>query len=157
MHGPVWIPACQLDKVKSKKEFIVEAHRDKKKVHFATLMDICHLKNAVLKPNFQKYKGQVVFRGDIVKDDSGSNAVFTEQGSSASQMTAAKVTDVIARATRLCRTSSRRSINSHPSKNERRSKITEHSQVRMSRNLDTSSATQVAKILGESRRPRGSP
>ena len=30
-------------------------------------------------------------RGDIVKDDSGSHAVFTEQSSSASQMTAAKV------------------------------------------------------------------
>ena len=28
--------------------------------------------------------------GDIVKDDSGANAVFTEQGSSASQRTAAK-------------------------------------------------------------------
>ena len=37
----------------------------------------------------QKYKGRVVLRGDIVKDDSGSYAVFTEQGSSASQMTAA--------------------------------------------------------------------
>ena len=37
------------------------------------------------------------FRGDIVKDDSGSYAVFTEQGSSASQMTAAKVMDIISR------------------------------------------------------------
>ena len=45
----------------------------------------------------QKYKGRVVLRGDIVKDDSGSCAVFTEQGSSASQMTAAKVMDVISR------------------------------------------------------------
>ena len=26
----------------------------------------------------QKYKGRVVFRGDIVKDDSGAYAVFTE-------------------------------------------------------------------------------
>ena len=34
---------------------------------------------------------------DIVKDDSGAHAVFTEQGSSASQMTAAKIMDVIAR------------------------------------------------------------
>ena len=34
---------------------------------------------------------------DIVKDDSGSYAVFTEQGSSASQMTAAKVMDIISR------------------------------------------------------------
>ena len=38
-----------------------------------------------------KNKGRVVLRGDIVKDDSGSYAAFTEQGSSASQMTAAKV------------------------------------------------------------------
>ena len=32
-----------------------------------------------------------------MKDDSGSYAVFTEQGSSASQMTAAKVMDIITR------------------------------------------------------------
>ena len=34
---------------------------------------------------------------DIVKDDSGAYAVFTEQSSFASQMTAAKIMDVIAR------------------------------------------------------------
>ena len=34
-----------------------------------------------------------MLRGDTVKDDSGAYAVFTEQGSSASQMTAAKVMD----------------------------------------------------------------
>ena len=38
-----------------------------------------------------------VLRRDIVKDDSGSYAVFTEQGSSASQMTAAKIMDIISR------------------------------------------------------------
>ena len=32
-----------------------------------------------------------------MKDDSGSYAVFTEQGSSASQMTAAKIKDIISR------------------------------------------------------------
>ena len=36
-------------------------------------------------------------REDIVIDDPGAHAAFTEQGSSASQMTAAKVMDVIAR------------------------------------------------------------
>ena len=46
---------------------------------------------------YQKYKGRVVLPGDIVKDDSGSYAVSTEQGSSASQMTAAKVMDIISR------------------------------------------------------------
>ena len=45
----------------------------------------------------QKYKGRVVLRCDIVEDDSGSYAVFTEQGSSASQITAAKVIDIISR------------------------------------------------------------
>ena len=36
-----------------------------------------------------------MLRRDIVKDDSGSYAVFTEQGSSASQVTAAKVMDIM--------------------------------------------------------------
>ena len=60
-------------------------------------MDICHLKNAELEAKHQKYKGRVVLRGDIVKDDSASLAVFTEQGSSASQMTASKVMDIISK------------------------------------------------------------
>ena len=38
-----------------------------------------------------------MLRGDIVKDNSGSYAVFTEEGSSASQMTAAKIMDIISR------------------------------------------------------------
>ena len=67
-----------------------EARTKGAKVHLASLMDMCHLKNAELVTKYQNYKGRVVFRGDIVKDDSGSYAVFTEQGSSASQMTAAK-------------------------------------------------------------------
>ena len=46
------------------------------KVHFASLMDICHLKSAKLETKHQKYKGRVVFQGDIVKDDSGSYAVL---------------------------------------------------------------------------------
>ena len=60
-------------------------------------MDICHLKNAELEAKHQKYKGRVVLRGDIVKDNSGSYAVFTEQRSSASQMTATKIMDIISR------------------------------------------------------------
>ena len=76
---------------------IDEARTSGAKVHFASLMDICHLKNAELEAKHQKYKGRVVLRGDIVKDDSGSYAVFTEQGSSASQMTAAKIMDIISR------------------------------------------------------------
>ena len=82
---------------RSKKEVIDEARTSGAKVHFASLMDVCHLKNAEWEAKHQKYKGRVVLRGDIVKDDSGSYAVFTEQGSSASQMTAAKIMDIISR------------------------------------------------------------
>ena len=91
------IPAWDLTKVRSKSEVIDEARTKGAKVQFASLMDICHLKNAELEAKHQKCKGRVVLRGDIVKDDSGSCAVFTEQGSSASQMTAAKVMDIISR------------------------------------------------------------
>ena len=41
-----------------------------------------------LDKKFQNYKGRVVLRGDIARDDSGNYAVFTEQGASASHMTA---------------------------------------------------------------------
>ena len=87
------ISAWNLTKVRSKKQ----ARTSGAKVHFASLMDIFHLKNAKLEIKHRKYKGRVVLRGDIVKDDSGAYAVFTEQGSSASPMTAGKVMDFISR------------------------------------------------------------
>ena len=91
------ISAWNLTKVRSRKEVIDEARTKGAKVHFSSLMDICYLKNAELETKHQKYKGRVVLRGDIVKTDSGSYAEFTEQGSSASQMTAAKVMEIISR------------------------------------------------------------
>ena len=91
------ISAWNLTKVRSKKQVIDEARTSGATVHFASLMDICHLKNAELETKHQKYKSRVVLQGDIVNDDSGSYAVFTEQGSSASQVTAAKVMDIISR------------------------------------------------------------
>ena len=124
------ISAWNLTKVRSKKDVIDEARTTGAKVHFASLMDICHLKNAELEAKHQKYKGRVVLRGDIVKDDSGSYAVFTEQGSSASQMTAAKVMDIISRLPGCAWTSSWCSICLYPSKNGRCSKIIENSQIR---------------------------
>ena len=91
------IPAWDLTKARNKSEVIDEARNKGRKMHFASLTDGCHLKNEELQPQFQKYKGRVVLRGDTVKDDSGSYAVFTEQRSSASQMTAAEVMDIISR------------------------------------------------------------
>ena len=87
-----------------------EARNKGRKVHFESLTDICHLKNSELEPRDQKYKGRVVLRGDIVKDVSGSYAVFTEQGSSASQMKATKVMDYYIQTSRMFRSSSRCSI-----------------------------------------------
>ena len=88
--------AWNLTKVRSKKEVIDEARTSGATVHFASLMDICHLKNAELEAKHRKYKGRVVYSEGIVKDTSAC-AVFTEQGSSASQMTAAKIMDIISR------------------------------------------------------------
>ena len=74
------ISAWNLTKVRSKKEVIDEARTSCATVHFACIiMDICHLKNAELEAKHQKYQGRIVLRGDIVKDGSGSYAVFTEQ------------------------------------------------------------------------------
>ena len=64
------IPAWQLTKVKNKSEVIAEARTRGHTVHFASLMDLCHLKkNRSWNQNFEKYKGQAVLRGDTIKDD----------------------------------------------------------------------------------------
>ena len=42
---------------KQKKEVIKEAQNNNNKVHFASLMDVCHLKSAELEAQFQKCKG----------------------------------------------------------------------------------------------------
>ena len=52
------ISAWNLTKVRSKSEVIDEARTKGATVHFASLMDICHLKNAELEAKHQKYKGQ---------------------------------------------------------------------------------------------------
>ena len=59
--------AWNLTKVRSKKEVIDVARTKGAKVHLASLMDICHLKNAELEAQQEKYKGRVVLRGEIVK------------------------------------------------------------------------------------------
>ena len=138
------MPAWDLTKVRNKKEVIDEARTKGAKVRFASLMDICHWKNAELESKHQKHKGRVVLRGDIVKDDSGSYAVFSEQGSSASQMTAAKVMDIISRLPG-CAGQAADAVSAFSQvKMEKCSKIIENSQIGMSRHLDSSTTTQVA-------------
>ena len=51
------ISTWNLTKVRSKKEVIDEARTKGGKVHFVSLMNICHLKNAAFKTKHQTYKG----------------------------------------------------------------------------------------------------
>ena len=113
-------------------------------------MDICHLTNAELEAK-QKYKGRVVLRGDIVKDNSGSYAVFTEQGSSASQMTAAKIMDIISR---LLGFDAADAVSAYTQvKMEDAHKLFKNSKIGVSRHLDSSTTTQMAKIMVQYGRP----
>ena len=106
------------------------------------------LQNAEPEPKLQKYKGRVVLGGDIVKDDSGACAVSTEQGSSAPQMAAAKIVDVIARLPG-CEGQAADSVSAHTQvKMEDVPQLLKNSKVRMSRCLDAPSTTQMAKNRG---------
>ena len=147
------IPAWDLTKVRSKKEVIDEARTKGAKVHFASLLDICHLKNAELETKHQKYKGRVVLRGDVVKDDSGSYAVFTEQGSSASQMTAAKIMDIISRLPGAQVKQLMQYLLIRKSQMEDALKLSKKSKIGMSRHLDSSTTTQMASIMIQYGRP----
>ena len=87
-------PAWQLTKVRNKKRW------SKKQGIKAEKFISCHWWISRIRSwslDIKSFQGRVVHRGDIVKDNSGSYAALTEQGSSASQMTAAKVMDIIAR------------------------------------------------------------
>ena len=142
------IPAWDLTKVRSKSEVIDEARTKGAKVHFASLMDMLFfLKNAELETRHKKYKGRVVLRGDIVKDASGSCAVLNEQGSSASQMTAAKVTEIISRQPGCSGPAAGAVSACTQIKMEDAPKLFKNSQIGMSRHLDSSTTTQMAQIM----------
>ena len=116
-------------------------------------MDTSHLKNAELEAKHQKYKGRVVLRGDIVKDNSGSCALFTERGSSASQMTAAKIMDIISRLLG-CDGQAADGVSPYTQvKMEDAHKLLKIPKSGVSRHLDSSTTTQVAKIMVQYGRP----
>ena len=85
------------DKFAEKQTSYTKLKNRKASVYFAALMDLCHHKHSELAEHFQKYRGPVVPRGDNVNDDTGCQAVFTFQGASTSQMTAARVVDTVSR------------------------------------------------------------
>ena len=99
-----------------------------------------------LRQSTKNIKGRVVLRRDIVKDDSGSYAVFTEQGSSASQMTAAKVMDIISRLPGCAGQAADATSAKTQVKMEDAPKLLNIPKIGMSRHLDSSTTTQMAKI-----------
>ena len=79
-----------------------------------------------------------------MKDDSGSYAVFAEQGSSAPQMTAAKIMDIISRLPG-CNGQAADAVSAYTQvKMEDAHKLFKNSKIGMSRHLDSSTTTQMA-------------
>ena len=93
-------PAFDFKSVRPRREVIAEAQETGKKKHFATVMDFGHENNSemMLRDDQKVYKGRVVLRGDNVKEEDGFYALFSEQGSSSSQLEAGKAMDAISRA-----------------------------------------------------------
>ena len=89
--------AWLLNSVREYDEVESEARKENRSVHFGQVMQLCHEKHSELQKAVREFKGRIVFRGDIVKDESGCFAVFSEQGTSASHLSAAKFLDAIAR------------------------------------------------------------
>ena len=83
--------------VRAKADVIADAKKKGKRVNFGNLMELCHEKHSELKLAIPTYKGRLVFRGDQVRDETGYYAVFSEQGTSASHMDAAKMIDAMGR------------------------------------------------------------
>ena len=81
------------------------------------------------------------------------DAAFTEQGSSASEMTAAKVMDIISRLPGCDGQAAGAVFAYHPGQKGRCSKIIENSQIGMCRHLVSSTTTQMAKIMVQYGRP----
>ena len=116
-------------------------------------MDVCALKNSELEQPFRKFTGRVILRGDVVKDDSGFDAVFKEQGSSASQMPATNVMDIISRLPG-CAGQAADAVSAYTQvKMEDAPKLLKIHKFGMSRHLDSSTTTQMAKIVVQYGRP----
>ena len=104
------VKAWDLSSVMEREDVIKSCKKRGRTPHFGTLMTLCHEKHSELNTSLssrsdevtlakyeKKYKGRVVLRGDTVRDDTGHFAVFSEQGTSASLLAAAKFIDAIAR------------------------------------------------------------
>ena len=113
------IPAWQLTKVRNKNEVIADARNEGRTVHMVSLMDLCHLKNSELEPQFQKYKGRVVLRGDICEGRFRIVCCIYWAGIISITNDRCKSHGYYIKTTGMRRTSSRRSIRIHLGQNGR--------------------------------------
>ena len=89
------MPACNWRKSRARRKLFSKHKETKKKSTLQHVWTYATSKTRILN---QKYKGRVVHRGDTVKTTlEPTQFFFTEQGSSASQMTEAKIMVVVAR------------------------------------------------------------
>ena len=130
-----------------RKEVIDEARMSGATVHFASLMDICHLKSAELETKAPKIQRSSCIprwycerRFWIFCSIHWRRVISITNDSSKSHGYHFEIA-------RLRGTSSWRSICLCPDKNGRYFRITENSQIGMSRHLDSSTTTQMAKIM----------
>ena len=137
----------QLDKVKRKNRLFWK-HREAKRLstllHWWTSVIS---KKADLEPKFQKYMSSRTPRWHC-NDDSGAYAVFTERGTSASQMTAAKLMDVTARLPD-CDGQGADAKSAYTRLNmENAPRLLRIPKSELSRYMDTSSTAQMTQIMG---------
>ena len=127
--------ARQLTKVRNKREVIDEARKEGKTVHFCVIDGHLSSEEFLVGTIISKIQ-RPSCTPRWVKDDSGSNAVFTEQGSSASEMTATKVMDVMARLPG-CAGQAAVAVSAY-------TQVKMEDDYWMSRHLDSSTTTQMA-------------
>jgi len=69
LENPEGRPACWDVTKPDSKAVVMQRGRDQGiEYHFGSIKALCHIKNYELDPSMWKYKGRIVFRGDLVKD-----------------------------------------------------------------------------------------
>ena len=143
------LPAWQVTKEKIKKDVIEKARKEGWTVHFATLMDLCHLKKlgvGAKLPKIQRARRSPRWccegRFWLLRCIHGAGLVSITNDSRESS-------GGYCHTTWMRRTSEWRSFSLHPSQNGGRSDLAETSQIGVSRRLDSVTTTQVAKTLAK--------
>ena len=71
------------NEIQSKESIIEEARQNNETIHLASLMTIVLVKGCEKELGEWKIKARIVFRGDVVRDQDGLNAIFQNLASSA--------------------------------------------------------------------------